>query len=251
MKLEQLASLLGKDATELQGTLNLDGQADVPDDTLTKELTNYVKELGLTKFNEGKKQGEGMAKRLVMSENEKSLREAFNVDGANFSEIIDNLKSLKSENKADEKILKERDQWKSTALSKDAEIQNLKTQFENIQLSEKVKSFILPKIDRFDFTTSKVRDVAVNDFIQNRKFKIEGSDIFIEKNDSFFTLSENEIENHFKEYGVAKTVKNGTPPRNNSTSYGLSKADIFKDIEKATTPDEIARLREALAALEN
>ena len=252
MKLEQLASLLGKDATELQGALNLESQADVPDEILTRELTNFTKELSVTKFNEGKKQGEGMAKRLVMTEAEKTLKDTFGIDGSNFNEIVENLKGLKSENKADEKLLKERDQWKATALSKDTEIQNLKTQFETIQVTEKIKSQIVPKLDKFDFATSKVRDVAVNDFIQSRKFKIEGVDIFIEKNDAFFTLSDSEIETHFKEYGTLKQVKgNGTPPRNTGTSYGSSKADIFKEIEKATTPEDIARLREELAALEN
>jgi len=252
MKLEQLASLLGKDATELQGSLNLENQADVPDEILTRELTNFTKELSITKFNEGKKQGEGMAKRLVMTEAEKTLKDTFGVDGNSFNELVENLKGLKSESKADEKLLKERDQWKATALSKDTEIQNLKTQFETIQVTEKIKTQIVPKLDKFDFATSKVREVAVNDFIQNRKFKIEGSDIFIERNDAFFTLSDNEIENHFKEYGTIKQSKgNGTPPRNTGTSYGTSKADLFKEIDKATTPEEVARLREELAALEN
>jgi len=252
MKLEQLASLLGKDATELQGSLNLENQAEVPDEILTRELTNFTKELSITKFNEGKKQGEGMAKRLVMTEAEKTLKDTFGVDGSNFNELVENLKGLKSESKADEKLLKERDQWKATALSKDTEIQNLKTQFETIQVTEKIKTQIVPKLDKFDFATSKVREVAVNDFIQNRKFKIEGSDIFIERNDAFFTLSDNEIENHFKEYGTIKQSKgNGTPPRNTGTSYGTSKADLFKEIDKATTPEEVARLREELAALEN
>jgi hypothetical protein len=252
MKLEQLASLLGKDATELQGSLNLENQAEVPDEILTRELTNFTKELSITKFNEGKKQGEGMAKRLVMTEAEKTLKDTFGVDGSNFNELVENLKGLKSESKADEKLLKERDQWKATALGKDTEIQNLKTQFETIQVTEKIKTQIVPKLDKFDFATSKVREVAVNDFIQNRKFKIEGSDIFIERNDAFFTLSDNEIENHFKEYGTIKQSKgNGTPPRNTGTSYGTSKADLFKEIDKATTPEEVARLREELAALEN
>ena len=252
MKLEQLASLLGKDATELQGSLNLENQAEVPDEILTRELTNFTKELSITKFNEGKKQGEGMAKRLVMTEAEKTLKDTFGVDGNSFNELVENLKGLKSESKADEKLLKERDQWKATALSKDTEIQNLKTQFETIQVTEKIKTQIVPKLDKFDFATSKVREVAVNDFIQNRKFKIEGSDIFIERNDAFFTLSDNEIENHFKEYGTIKQSKgNGTPPRNTGTSYGTSKADLFKEIDKATTPEEVARLREELAALEN
>ena len=252
MKLEQLASLLGKDATELQGSLNLESQADVPDEILTRELTNFTKELSITKFNEGKKQGEGMAKRLVMTEAEKTLKDTFGVDGNSFNELVENLKGLKSESKADEKLLKERDQWKATALSKDTEIQNLKTQFETIQVTEKIKTQIVPKLDKFDFATSKVREVAVNDFIQNRKFKIEGSDIFIERNDAFFTLSDNEIENHFKEYGTIKQSNGkGTPPRNTGTSYGTSKADLFKEIDKATTPEEVARLRQELASLEN
>lgn len=253
MKLESLASLLGKDATELQGTLNLEGQADVPDDILTRELTNFTKELSVTKFNEGKKQGEGMAKRLVMTEAEKTLKDTFEIEGSNFNEIVENLKGLKSDGKTDDKLKADLDKWKQTALAKDTEIQNLKSQFETIQVTEKIKSQILPKLERFEFATPKVREVAVNEFLNNKKFKVEGSDIFIEKNDAFFTLGESEIENHFKEYGIVKaTNSKGTPPRKqDGTSYPKDKASIYKEIEKATTSEQIAELREQLAALED
>ena len=254
MKLEQLASLLGKDVMELEGTLNLQSSDDVQDDILTRELTNFHKELAITKLNEGKIQGEGKAKRLVMTEAERTLKDTFGVDGSNFNEIVENLKGLKSDGKTDDKLKADLDKWKQTALAKDNEIQTLKNQFETIQVTEKIKSQILPKLDRFDFATSKVREVAVNEFLSNRKFKVEGSDIFIEKNDAFFTLSENEIDNHFKDYGVLKSNKpNATAPRqtNGATSYGTSKADILKAIDKATTSEELSQLREQLNALED
>ena len=253
MKLEQLASLLGKDATELEGTLNLQSSDDVQDDILTRELTNFHKELAITKLNEGKIQGEGKAKRLVMTEAERTLKDTFGIDGKDFNEIVENLKGLKSDSKGDEKLKADAEKWKQTALAKDTEINNLKSQFENIQTTEKIKGQILPKLDKFEFATSKVREVAVNEFLNNRKFKVEGSDIFIEKNDAFFTLSDNEIENHFKEYGVVKTQRpNGTPPRKqDGTSYSKDKASIYKEIEKATTPEQIAELREQLANLED
>lgn len=254
MKLEQLASLLGKDAKELEGTLNLQSSDDVQDDILTRELTNFTKELGVTKFNEGKKQGEGMAKRLVMTEAEKTLKDTFGIDGKDFNEIVENLKGLKSDGgKPDEKLKADAEKWKQTALAKDNEISNLKSQFENIQVTEKIKSQILPKLDKFEFATSKVREVAVNEFLNNRKFKVEGSDIFIEKNDAFFTLSETEIDNHFKEYGVVKAGKpNGTPPRHqSSTSYPKTRTELFKAIDNAKTSEEIAELKEQLATLEN
>ena len=254
MKLEQLASLLGKDVMELEGTLNLQSSDDVQDDILTRELTNFHKELAITKLNEGKIQGEGKAKRLVMTEAERTLKDTFGVDGSNFNEIVENLKGLKSDGKTDDKLKADLDKWKQTALAKDNEIQTLKNQFETIQVTEKIKSQILPKLDRFDFATSKVREVAVNEFLSNRKFKVEGSDIFIEKNDAFFTLSENEIDNHFKDYGVLKSNKpNATAPRqtNGATSYGTTKADILKAIDKATTSEELSQLREQLNALED
>jgi hypothetical protein len=72
MKLEQLAALLKKDATEFSSTLNLDAQAEVPDDILTRELTSFHSELKVNYIAEGKKQGDGMAKRLVMTEAEKA-----------------------------------------------------------------------------------------------------------------------------------------------------------------------------------
>jgi len=253
MKTEQLASLLKKDATELSSTLNLELSADVPDDILTRELTNFHSELKINSIAEGKKQGDGMAKRLVMTEVDKHLKETFGVEGNDFKEIVENVKGLKSESKTDDKVSKERDQWKQTALSKDVEIQNLKNQFEQIQTTDKIKSQILPKLDKFEFATPKVREVAVNEFLSNRKFKVDGQDIFIERNDAFFTLSDVEIENHFKEYGIVKSVKsNGTKPREqNGTSYGSSVADLLKAIDKATTPEELSDLRSQLSALEN
>jgi hypothetical protein len=244
MKLEQLAALLKKDATELQGTLNLEGQAEVPDDILTRELTNFHSELKVNYIAEGKKQGEGMAKRL---------KDTFGIDGANFNEIVENLKGLKSDSKGDDKLKADLDKWKQTALAKDTEIQTLKSQFETIQVTDKIKGQILPKLDKFEFATSKVREVAISEFLNNRKFKVEGSDIFIEKNDAFFTLSESEIENHFKEYGVVKQVNpKATPPRQTGgTSYGSSKADILKAIDKAKTAEELTDLRQQLNSLDD
>ena len=254
MKLEQLAALLKKDATEFSSALNLEVTSEVSDEILTRELTNFHKELEITKLNEGKIQGEGKAKRLVMTEAERTLKDAFGVDGSTFNEIVENLKGLKSDGKTDDKLKSDVEKWKQTALAKDNEIKDLRNQFETIQVTEKIKSQILPKLDKFDFATSKVREVAVNEFLNNRKFKVEGSDIFIEKNDAFFTLSENEIENHFKDYGVLKSNKsNGTPPRQtqSGTSYGTSKSDLLKEIEKAGTIEELAALREKLNALED
>ena len=256
MKLEQLASLLGKDATELQGSLNLENQADVPDEILTRELTNFTKELSITKFNEGKKQGEGMAKRLVMTEAEKTLKDTFGVDGNSFNELVENLKVLKSSEggKVDEKIKADAEKWKQTALAKETEIQTLKSQFETIQTTEKIRGQILPKLDKFEFATAKVREVAINEFLSTKKFKVDGSDIFLERHDNtFVVLSDNEIESHFKEFGTIKQGKPpGTPPRQPSgTSYGSSKAEIYKAIDKATTAEEITALREQLNALED
>ncbi len=256
MKLEQLAALLKKDATEFSSTLNLDAQAEVPDDILTRELTSFHSELKVNYIAEGKKQGDGMAKRLVMTEAEKALKDAFGIDGKDFNELVDNLKVLKSSEggKVDEKIKADAEKWKQTALAKETEIQTLKSQFETIQTTEKIRGQILPKLDKFEFATAKVREVAINEFLSTKKFKVDGSDIFLERHDNtFVVLSDNEIESHFKEFGTIKQGKPpGTPPRQPSgTSYGSSKAEIYKAIDKATTAEEITALREQLNALED
>lgn len=253
MKLEQLAVLLSKDPAELSSTLNLEVSVDVPEDILTRELTNFHKEIGVTKFNEGKKQGEGMAKRLVMTEAEKTLKETFGIDGKDFNEIVENLKGLKSDGKPDEKLKSELDKWKQTALSKDNEIASLKSEFEKIQTTEKLKSSILPKLDKFEFATAKVREVAINEFLNTKKFKIEGSDIFLERNDNtFVTLSDSVIDEHFKEFGTIKANgKTNTPPRTQTqTSYGKTASEILKAIDNAKTPEELQDLRQQLASLE-
>lgn len=256
MKMEQLASLLGKDATELAGTLNLQVDSDVSEEILTKELTNFTKELSITKFNEGKKQGEGMAKRLVMTDAEKVLKDTFGVDGKDFNELVENVKSLKTESgKPDDKIISERDKWKQTALEKEKEIDKLKNDFEVVRTTEKIKSQIGPRLEKFEFATNRVKELALNEFISNRKFKIDGSDIFIESSDNTFkTLSDNLIEDHFKEFGTVKPVGGkGTPPRGNQggTNYGSTHSELLKAIEKATTPEELATIKTQLAALED
>lgn len=253
MKLELLATLLKKDAAELSSALNLEVSAEVPEDILTRELTSFHNEIKVNSIAEGKKQGEGKAKREVLSDAEKTLKETFGIDGNDFKEIVENLKGLKSDGKPDEKLKSELDKWKQTALSKDNEIASLKSEFEKIQTTEKLKSSILPKLDKFEFATAKVREVAINEFLNTKKFKIEGSDIFLERNDNtFVTLSDSVIDEHFKEFGTIKTNgKPNTPPRTGSpTSYGKTASEILKAIDNAKTPEELQDLRQQLASLE-
>lgn len=250
MKLEQMATLLGKDAEELKGTLNLaEVTAEVPDDLILTHVGNHIKELTLTAKREGIKEGEGKAKRLALTEVEKTLKDTFSVDGKDFNEVVENLKGLKSDSKADEKLLKQVEVWKQTANEKETVINQLRGEIENVKIKERISS----TIDAFDFATPKVKQVAIDEFFNSNKFNIEGSDVFMEKDNKMYVLNDDVINSHFKEFGTPKTNRqNTTTPRNTTTttSGGQTAAEIYAEISKAKTPEEIQALRQKLKDLE-
>jgi hypothetical protein len=251
MKLESLASLLGKDAEELKGTLNLaEVTAEVSDETILTYVGNHIKELRQNAKRDGKKEGEGMAKRLVMSEVEKTIKDSFSVEGKDFSEMLENLKNLKSDSKPDEKLLKQLDVWKTTATEKDTIISQLKGEIETVKIKERISSTILPELETFEFATPKVKQVAIDEFFNSNKFNIEGNDVFLERDNKMYVLNKDVIVNHFKDFGTIKTIKpNTTTPRPTSTSSGESIKEIMSEIATAKTPEEIQRLRQKLKDL--
>lgn len=255
MKLEQMATLLGKDAEELKGTLNLENvTAEVPGDLILTHVGNHIKELTLTAKREGIKEGEGKAKRLALTEVEKTLKDTFSVDGKDFNDVVENLKGLKSDSKADEKLLKQVEVWKQTANEKETVINQLKGEIENVKIKERISSTILPKLDAFEFATPKVKQVAIDEFFNSNKFNIEGSDVFMEKDNKMYVLNDDVINNHFKEFGTPKTNRqNTTTPRNTTTTTigGQTAAEIYAEITKAKTTDDIQALKQKLKDLEN
>lgn len=255
MKLEQLASLLKKDASELSSTLNLEISADVPDEKLTTILTEHIKLIEVSSLSEGKKQGEGKAKREVLSQAEKLLKEKFEVDGNNFDEIVEALtgKVGKVEIKADEKVIKERDAWKAKAEQAIAEKENLKKSFERIEVLSEVKQKLNPIIGKFEFPTEKVKEIAFEQFTKDKEFLISEGSIFIMQDGKPVGTFETLAENHFKDFGKPIQSGSGAPPNRqsgSSTSFGTTTKELMQSLRQAKTPEERSTILQQLKALE-
>ena len=254
MKLEQLASLLKKDATELVSTLNLqDGQQEVDDEIAVKEIDNFVRELSITKLNEGKKQGEGMAKRTVLSDAEKKIKEKFSIDGNGFDELIESLSTKISSQPSDEKWKKEIEILKAKHDDQKNKYEALLTNVSKIETKSKVNSRLEKVFDKIEFPTSKVRDIALNDFIDTYQFEDSESGLYAKKGDKVIVDVELLALNHFKEYGKEKAVQSAKPNvtfPNSSFTGSKTIEELYKEIDLAKTPEERANVLDEIKKLD-
>lgn len=254
MKLEQMASLLKKDATELASTLNLaEGQAEVPDDIAVKEINNFIREIEISKLNEGKKQGEGMAKRTILTDAEKKIKEKFGVDGANFDELIDSLSTKISSQPTDEKYKKEIDLWKAKHDDISTKYNGLLTNVTKIETKSKVTSKLANVFDKIEFPTNRVKEIAIDDFISQYQFEEAESGLYAKKGEKVIIDVENLALNHFKEFGKEKQSQTGKPNvtfPNNSYTGTKTLDELFAEIPKAKTPDERAQILEEIKKIE-
>lgn len=257
MKLESLASLLGKDATELAGALNLqENQDNVPEDAILNVLKNHLKEVEVNAKQTGKREAEGMAKRTILSEAEKKLKSSFSVDGENFDEILTNLSgkidTLTKAGTKDEDLKKEVDTWKKTVKDLQSKLELKDKEFESIRTKEVVKSKIMPVLSKFEFATTKVQEIALNQFLDSNQFKIEGEDLFLEKNGAYFSNILETAENHFKEFGKVKDSGKPAPVvRSGSTNYGSTLKELLSQVDKVKTAAERQSILNQIQALES
>lgn len=254
MKLEQMASLLKKDATELASTLNLaDGQVDVPDEVAVKEINNFIRETEISKLNEGKKQGEGMAKRTILSDAEKKIKEKFGVDGTNFDELIDSLSNKLSSQPTDEKYKKEIDLLKAKNEDLSNKYNGLMTNITKIETKSKVTSKLTNVFEKIEFPTGKVKEIAVEDFINQYQFEEAESGLYAKKGDKVIIDIETLALNHFKEYGKEKQSQSQKPNvmfPNGTYTGTKTMEDLFAEIPKAKTPEERAQILDEIKKLE-
>ena len=250
MKLEQLGTLLKKDPKELVSTLNLtEGQDEVSDDIAVKEISNFLKEIEISKISEGKKQGEGMAKRTILSDVEKKIKDKFGIDGTNFDELIDNLSTKVTSQPTDEKFKKEIDLWKAKHDDVFTKYNGLLTNVQKIETKSKVTSKLSAVIDKIEFPTSKVKDIAINDFIDSYSFEEAESGLYAKKGDKVIIDIENLALTHLKEYGKEKQVQPVKPGVTFAGGFqnGIkTKEELFADLDKAKTPEERAEVVENL-----
>ena len=253
MKLEQLASLLKKDAAELANTLSLQITDEVPEGVISKEFESSLKLARIEGISEGKRQGEGKAKKEALLHVESVLKNKFEVDGSTFDEIVENLtgKVGKVEYLKDDTVIKQRDAWKL----KHDELQKLYEtkikEFEMIETKSKVKSKLDPYLEKFEFMTDRVKQEAVNSFIHGNKFVIENEDIFLEAEGKLFNNFEQVAEKHLQEWGKPKgsSTKIPIPSGTGATNYGSTEAELFKALRNAKTPEEAAAIQKELEKL--
>lgn len=258
MKLERLASLLKKDASELVSSLNLpDVSADVPDEKLETILIDHIKLVEVQALSEGKKQGEGRAKRETLSNAEKLLKEKFEVDGSTFEEIVEGLtkKVGKVEYKTDEKIIKERDAWKQKVVELTAEKEQLQKQFERNGIIAEVKQKLTPIVSKFQFPTERVKEIAFEQFVADKEFLISEGSIFVMQEGKPVGTFETVAELHFKDFGVPVDKTQKVPPHRTTTqsqhSYGETVSELMVSLRTAKTPDEQNAIMDKLKALES
>ena len=254
MKLEQLASLLKRDATELVSALNLqEGQQEVDDEIAVKEINNFVKEIEISKLSEGKKQGEGMAKRTILSDAEKKIKEKFNVEGSTFDDLIESLSTKVNSQPTDEKYKKEIDLLKAKNEDLATKYNGLLTNVSKIETKSKLMTILKPVFDKIEFATAKVEEMAINDFVGSYEFPDSESGLYAKKNDKVFVDLESLALTHFKEYGKEKQVQQAKPNvifPNNSYTGGKTMDELFDQINKSKTPEERAQILDEIKKLE-
>jgi hypothetical protein len=254
MKLEQMATLLKKDATELVRALNLtEGQEEVSDDIAVKEINNFIREIEISKLSEGKKQGEGMAKRTILSDAEKKIKEKFNVEGASFDDLIESLSSKVNSQPTDDKFKKEIDLWKAKHDDLTNKYNGLLTNVTKIDTKAKVTSKLSTVFDKIDFPSGKVKEIAINDFVEQYQFEEAESGLYAKQGERVIIDIENLALTHFREYGKVKEVQSAKPNVTfPNTSYTGSKTmeELFAEIPKAKTAEERVLILEEIKKLE-
>jgi hypothetical protein len=256
MKLEQLASLLKKDAADLEGSLSLQKTDEVPFEQISREIEAALKQQHISGLSEGKKQGEGKAKREILTDLESKIKGKFDVSG-NLDEMIEALseKVSKPIPGADEKIIKERDAWKA----KFDEVQNQLTQkvkeFERVELVSTVKGKLKPILEKYSFVTPKVEQVALENYINGNEFIISGDDVFIVQDGKPVVAFETTAEKHFAEFGTPKDQRKTFPgaatQKPGGTSYGTTQKELFTALRAAKTPEEAATIQQQIASLDS
>ena len=255
MKLEQLAGMLKKPVKELEDSLNLTNQDEVSDKIIETEINNHIKEIAISNLSEGKKQAEGMARKKVLQEAEAKLKSRFELEDGNFDEMIESLSSKvgRVEKVTDEKIVKERDAWKAKAEKLDSDFQAKLKELERIETNNFIKRKIEPILEKYDFATPKVKEIAVNQFLEGKNFIISGEDVFLEIDGKPQANFSKVTESHFLDYGSIKGVQkqqNPTRPQQEGFSYGNSLPELAKAMREAKTVDEKNAILEKMKSLE-
>lgn len=254
MKLEHLASLLEKDATELVSTLNLqEGSQEVEDETAVKAISGFIKDYGLGKLSEGKKQGEGMAKRLVSSEIEKRIK-ALGFEGESMDDLISSIEASKKNAPDESKFKTQIELWKNKATTLEADLQKEREFVTQFKTRSKVEQAIMPLLSNFEFATDKVKSLAIDEFVRAHKFQDVDGMLIVEVDGKPTAAIDKIAEKHLSEFGKLKQTNQAPKPHFPGPGKGNVGADTLKELyemhRKATTPQEKAQILDKIKAIE-
>lgn len=255
MKLEFLAGLLEKQPTELETTYNVSDPENVQEDVLKKVLSDHIKEVKISALSEGKKQGEGMAKRTVLSNAEKALKETFDIDGSNFDELVENLKAKKFESKGggDEKIIKENQVLKTKYQDLENQFNSLKNNIETEKSQYVIKEKLLPHLEKFELAP-KAREAALRDIFTIGKLSVSDDTIVLDTDTGIKIINDKYIEDFLSGYGTPKQANKqqvtNSRDKQNDTSYGSDLATLYDSYHKAKTMEEKKIIADKIKALD-
>jgi len=231
MKLELLADILETTATELASTLKLeDGTEEVSPEIAELEIYEQLSAAKLKAKRTYVKEGEGKAERLFKQSAETKFRE-LGIEGEKYDDFFGNLSTaLEAKPNGDDKetmrinaaLKQELEALKTSVSARDAkEIEATKaTKTRNLVLSS-----ISTVMDGFTFPSLRSKEIAIDNFISENKFTIDGTDVYLEKNGSPISKFNNEAKEHFSLFGTVKegerkpkVPKVGTPEYNGDLS---------------------------------
>jgi hypothetical protein len=250
MNLEFIASLLQKDATELQGTLNLEeGQNVVPEELAKELLENHIKELSIVKLSEGKKQAEGMARKKVLSEAEKKLKDMFDVTGETYDDLVTSLKAKleATQTNTDEQLRREKEALKARLADVENKLSEAQNEFQRTLNEKMIIEKLSPQLTKYEFATDKVKNLALQDYLRNRSFIVSDGDIYLEIDGKPVANMENDLNSHMLQFATIKqnaTVKpKSVDISDNTSSFGNSISELIKALKTAPVEE-----REAIKA---
>jgi hypothetical protein len=251
MKLELVATLLKKDAKGVREDFKIsEDQTEIPDDILIQKLDDFIKLEKTNSLLEGKKQVEGMNIRLGMEKAEKALK-GIGIDGSNFDEMIEFIKTKNSGANPDAELLKKNSLLALKLEQAEKDKNELLSKFGRINLETSLSKKLEPVLKQFTFATDNVKTKALKDFIASNGFLENEGDVFLLDTDKKPTnkLEEKALE-HFSEWGL-KNEDGVNPPPNRKpgkpANYGTTLEELYTSLRTAKTPEERATILEKIS----
>lgn len=255
MKLEILAGLLEKPATELATTLNVAEASDVADSVSSKALKEHILEAVETAKLKAKSEAEGKQTRLTKLALEKTVKEKFAFIKA--TSIDEMLVELETEFAKRAPENSEAQKLEIEALKLKAKTAEDKLTLKEQEIAEAAQVGAISKklekhLAKYEFASDEVKQIAVTNYIKANKFIVSGDDLFLEKEGKPVVNFDKDIEAHLVKFGKIVTPGKttsvpGETPKNDLPD--TTRKGLFTALRSATDPAERARIQEQINSL--